>query len=323
MKRLHRPDLHGWSHFNNDRNLDFHSVLWVREGGNVAVDPLPLSDHDRAHLEKLGSVATIVITNSDHVRAAAQLAADTGAALCGPAGEREGFPLECSRWLGDGDEVVPGLRALALDGSKTPGELALLLEETTLITGDLVRAHEAGRLCMLPDPKLRDRAGALASVRRLAALPGITAVLPGDGWPIFRDGAAALGELARSGVHDGGCLCQAVRFRATGAPKWTAYCHCHSCRKHTGAPVSAYAGFRSEQVAFTSGEPTYHASSSGVRRGFCATCGATLTFEGERWPGELHVHVGALDDPESFAPTVEAFSDERVSWLDLHLAKKS
>jgi hypothetical protein len=35
-------------------------------------------------------------------------------------------------------------------------------------------------------------------VRRLAALDGISAVLPADGWPIFRDGAAALAELARS-----------------------------------------------------------------------------------------------------------------------------
>jgi hypothetical protein len=26
-------------------------------------------------------------------------------------------------------------------GSKTPGELALILEKTTLITGDLVRGH--------------------------------------------------------------------------------------------------------------------------------------------------------------------------------------
>ena len=35
MKQLHRKDLFGWSEFNKERNLDFHSVLWVREGGNV------------------------------------------------------------------------------------------------------------------------------------------------------------------------------------------------------------------------------------------------------------------------------------------------
>jgi hypothetical protein len=193
MKQLHRPDLYAWSIFNEDRNIDFHSVLWVREDGNVAVDPLPLSEHDRAHLANLGSVRTIVVTNSDHTRAAKALADASGARVLGPVAERE--RIECDAWLGDGDEVVPGLVAMALEGSKTPGELALLLEETTLITGDLVRAHEGGRLCLLPDAKLTDKAAALASLRRLTALAKIEAVLPGDGWPVFRDGARALAEL--------------------------------------------------------------------------------------------------------------------------------
>lgn len=194
MKRLHRSDLYGWSVFDEGLDIDFHSVLWVRSEGNVVIDPLPLSDHDKAHLENLGSVATIVITNSDHTRGSAALAEATGARILGPAGEREG--LECDGWLSDGDVVVPGLVALALEGSKTPGELALLLEDTTLITGDLIRAHEAGKLRLLPDPKLSDKASAIASLRRLTDLEGIEAVLPGDGWPVFRDGARALAELA-------------------------------------------------------------------------------------------------------------------------------
>ena len=35
MKRLHRPHLFGWSVFNEDRNIDFHSTVWVRPEGNV------------------------------------------------------------------------------------------------------------------------------------------------------------------------------------------------------------------------------------------------------------------------------------------------
>lgn len=195
MKRLHRPDLFGWSQFNADRNIDFHSVLWVRPEGNVMIDPLPLSSHDTSHLEDLGGVKSIVITNSDHVRDARAVADRSGAMVWGPAGESDVFPIECDRWLRDGEEIAPGLIAYALDGSKTPGELALLLEGSTLITGDLVRAHEGGRLCLLPDAKLRDKAAARASVQRLAQLPGIEAVLPGDGWPVFRNGRDRLREL--------------------------------------------------------------------------------------------------------------------------------
>lgn len=116
-------------------------------------------------------------------------------------------------------------------------------------------------------------------------------------------------------MHRGGCLCGDVRLEATGAPKWTGLCHCASCRKQTGAPVSAYAGFAADRVRFTKGTPTYYPSSPGVRRGFCGRCGTTLTFEGERWPGEVHVHVGAFDEPEAFPPTGQGFPEERLAWL--------
>jgi glyoxylase-like metal-dependent hydrolase (beta-lactamase superfamily II) len=195
MKRLHRRDLYGWSWFYETLNIDFNSVAWVREGGNVIVDPLPLSPHDRAHLEKLGGAAWVIVTNSDHVRGTRELAAAFGAKVAGPAAERAGFPIACDRWLADGDQLVPGLTAYALDGSKTPGELALVLEGTTLITGDLVRAHRAGSLMMLSaEQKLTDAARARASIARLAALP-IAAILVGDGWPLFEGGARHLAAL--------------------------------------------------------------------------------------------------------------------------------
>lgn len=116
---------------------------------------------------------------------------------------------------------------------------------------------------------------------------------------------------------DGGCLCGAVRFVASGPPKWTAYCHCQSCRKQTGAPVSAYAGFEREQVRFTEGEPQTHASSAGVERSFCGRCGSPLAYRGDRWPTEIHLLAGAFDDPEPFAPKGHAFAGERVSWVHI------
>ena len=142
MKRLHRDDLFGWSIFDESRDIDFHGVAWVRDGGNVLVDPVPMSAHDEAHLRDLGGAATIVVTNSDHVRAAAALAETFGARILGPCGEQDRFPIRCDGWLGDGEAVVPGLIAHTVSGSKTPGELALVLDGATLIAGDLIRAHE-------------------------------------------------------------------------------------------------------------------------------------------------------------------------------------
>ena len=87
--------------------------------------------------------------------------------------------------------------ARALDGSKTDGELALVLDETTVVFGDLVRSHRADTLALLrPEQGLRDRARALASVQRLVELhPRIEHVLVGDGWCTFRHGRALLATL--------------------------------------------------------------------------------------------------------------------------------
>jgi hypothetical protein len=196
MKSLHRPDLYAWSYFDTARNIDFNSYLWVRPDGNIAIDPLPLSPHDWEHLQSLGGAAWIIITNSDHIRASQGISYVTGAKIACPAAERESLAIACSRWLSNGEEFVPGLQVLELQGSKTPGELALLLEGTTLITGDLVRAHQAGSLMILPNDKLKNRSDAVASVRRLAAINGIETVLVGDGWSVFRDGGSQLKELA-------------------------------------------------------------------------------------------------------------------------------
>lgn len=198
VKTLHAPTFFGWSRFDEARNIDFHGHAIVRPEGVVLVDPMPMSAHDEAHLASLGPVTHIVVTNSDHTRATSEIAERTGALVLGPKAEREGFPIACGGWLGDGDVIVPGIVAYELHGSKTPGELALVVDGTTLITGDLVRAHRGGALTILPNPKLTDRAKAIESVRRLAAIDTLEAVLVGDGWPVFRDGSRAMRELAES-----------------------------------------------------------------------------------------------------------------------------
>lgn len=198
MKQLHRDDLWAWSAFDETRNLDFNSVAWIRPGGNVLVDPMPMSEHDLDHLGELGGAAFVVITTSDHLRDAVKLRERFGAELVGPRGEQDSFPVDCHRFVGDGEEgeeIVPGLIAVTMHGSKTPGELALVLEQTTLITGDLVRGQCGGRLNLLPAGKLTDADAVRASVQRLQAMGSIESVLVGDGWHVFKDGAVALRAL--------------------------------------------------------------------------------------------------------------------------------
>jgi len=203
MKLLHKPNLFCWSQFDEDRNIDFHSYAWVTKGDDdtdevIVFDPLPLSAHDRKHLDALGKLCHIFITNSDHIRHALELAKTSGATLWAPEAEKQGFPIECSNWLGEQQNILDGLDSYCLSGSKTEGELAFVIEGNTLLTGDLIRAHSGGKLCILPDAKLQDKSLALASVKRLASIKGIHAILPGDGWPAFRNGSKILAELVAS-----------------------------------------------------------------------------------------------------------------------------
>jgi hypothetical protein len=50
---------------------------------------------------------------------------------------------------------------------------------------------------------------------------------------------------------NGGCMCGAIRYEATGQPTLVAYCHCTDCRGYTGAPVVAWATFKTSNVRFT------------------------------------------------------------------------
>lgn len=116
---------------------------------------------------------------------------------------------------------------------------------------------------------------------------------------------------------EGGCLCGVVRFRADGPPRWIAWCHCQSCRRHSGAPVSVFVAVEESSVEITQGVITKFPSSPGTVRGFCSACGSTLTCQGDARPDELHIHVGAFDRAEALAPRFHVFPDEGLPWLCL------
>jgi len=116
--------------------------------------------------------------------------------------------------------------------------------------------------------------------------------------------------------YEGGCLCGAVRFVATGQPKGVYWCHCQSCRRHSGAPVSVFAAYERAAYHVTKGEITRFESTPGrTTRGFCSRCGSTLTCEVVSLPTETHFHVGAFDDAARFTPTRHVFPNERLPWL--------
>ena len=116
----------------------------------------------------------------------------------------------------------------------------------------------------------------------------------------------------------GGCLCGAVRYAAFGEAQGSGYCHCKSCRHHTGAPLVAYVVYQANQVQWLSEEPARYESSPGIFRAFCRDCGTSLTWEGPH-KGEkfIEFHISTLDDPQAFPPNEHTHYGERINWLEL------
>jgi len=122
--------------------------------------------------------------------------------------------------------------------------------------------------------------------------------------------------------HTGGCQCGAVRFTAEGEPKFVARCHCASCRRATGAEFSTWVGWSRLQVDWQGKERQAYASSAGVQRGFCGTCGTPLSYSGEKWPGETHLLIGLFDAPQDFPPKGDAFKDEALPWISSTMSER-
>ena len=116
----------------------------------------------------------------------------------------------------------------------------------------------------------------------------------------------------------GGCMCGAVRYAAP-EPHSVIYCHCRSCRRHTGAPVASLAGYLREEIVWSGEKRKIYQSSPGIERGFCSKCGTPLTWEGtvEELGGALiEVFISTTDDPDALVPTYHIWHEERIKWFE-------
>ena len=185
----------GWSRLSAPHGYDFNGYLVRHPGGNVCVDPVEPDADDLAVLEREG-VASIVLTNRNHVRRADLVRARTGApVLIHPAdaahARAQGATIDGE--LQPGGQVGP-FTVVAVPG-KSPGEVALYCpRRRLLIVGDAVVGTPPGQLALLREQVMDDPVRLRASVRALATL-AVETLLTGDGTPVLLDAGARLGDL--------------------------------------------------------------------------------------------------------------------------------
>ena len=113
----------------------------------------------------------------------------------------------------------------------------------------------------------------------------------------------------------GGCASGRIRFQAQVETDDAYLCHCRMCQRASGNISLAMKNVKKANVRWDH-EPDYYQSSPIARRGFCSTCGTSLTFE---FPDSenMDLTIGSFDDPGRFRPTSH-FGAESMheAWLD-------
>jgi len=115
----------------------------------------------------------------------------------------------------------------------------------------------------------------------------------------------------------GACHCGAISYELLAAPFDVDYCHCSDCRRAIGAPMGVWMDCTAGQVKWLQSEPQEYASSDRIRRGFCASCGTSLSYRHLDHPAYLSLSVSTLDDPEAVTPKYHIYTGQQLKWLDI------
>ncbi|HYC65329.1 MAG TPA: GFA family protein [Reyranellaceae bacterium] len=113
----------------------------------------------------------------------------------------------------------------------------------------------------------------------------------------------------------GRCLCGAVRWTATEAPRDVHHCHCGMCRRWTGAAFATLVWFARTAVRWE-GEPVAFRSSPIAIRTHCGTCGTplALAYDGR---SDIALTAGSMDAPQSVTPDHHYGVEGRLPWADI------
>jgi hypothetical protein len=123
-------------------------------------------------------------------------------------------------------------------------------------------------------------------------------------------------------IHEGGCLCGAVRYRVHGQPAVGQVCHCRFCQRRLGSAFAVIAYFDEHKVEILQGRLTQHehrSDESGrwLKMEFCSVCGTTVTHTAELRPGMRAIAAGTFDDPDWFRIERHIWVRSKRPWVSI------
>ena len=116
----------------------------------------------------------------------------------------------------------------------------------------------------------------------------------------------------------GGCACGAIRYEATGAPRYMGNCHCRDCQQATGSAYFPAVLVLERDFRLLSGEPAFFERPADrghpMRRAFCRDCGSPLFLINGANEAVRVLYAGSLDDPGRYRPSRNIFMASAQPW---------
>jgi len=114
------------------------------------------------------------------------------------------------------------------------------------------------------------------------------------------------------------CGCGSLTVTTTGEPADVYACSCLKCQRMSGGTFSYCAVYPEAAVSVAGTQRGWqHHGDSGrwIETQFCPTCGVTVYFRSESWPGLVGIAVGCFADLDFPKPKKLYWASRHHRWL--------
>jgi len=125
----------------------------------------------------------------------------------------------------------------------------------------------------------------------------------------------------------GGCICGAISYECSDAPKFSMICQCRQCQRITGAGHAAQFAVDISKSKIKGDVKFFDLTSEAgnlVKSAFCGTCGNPIYKKTSMAPDLIMFHAATLDEPSSYQPEMVVYSKYGQAWdkIDPEIPRK-
>ncbi len=120
-------------------------------------------------------------------------------------------------------------------------------------------------------------------------------------------------------MHQGSCLCGAIKYAVDDNLQFVVNCHCRFCRKAHAASFATLLLMPFLKFEILEGKESiasYEVKAIGAVRCFCSICGTRL-YNYSPTRGRISLMVATLDGNPEIRPLANINTESKCSWFDI------